>query len=122
MAQLTLYSFSPKVREDTEWERCSRRPATANAVKLKNRGERQRLEVVQLSLDRELARQLRRIELDRSELALWWRRRVTKTTSGGPRVRFPGGVRRNEKRDRPVRCTGPSTSAEGLSVTGVHVY
>lgn len=43
---------------------------------MKNRSERQRLEVIHLALDRQLARNLRRIELDRIEFADWSSKKV----------------------------------------------
>ncbi|VDP77503.1 unnamed protein product [Echinostoma caproni] len=57
------------VREETEWEQCSRNPDVARLVKTRNLIERNRLAVVRSQLDRELERELKRLSLERKEFS-----------------------------------------------------
>ncbi|THD24311.1 hypothetical protein D915_004877 [Fasciola hepatica] len=57
------------VREETEWEQCSRNPDVARLVKTRNLIERNRLTAVRTQLDRELERELKRLAIVRKEFA-----------------------------------------------------
>ncbi|VDD75913.1 unnamed protein product [Mesocestoides corti] len=93
-----------KVREDTQWEHCSYSPLIARAVKFKNRSERQRLEVIQLALDRQLERRLRCIELDRIGLTDWWLKvTVRPRTANVPPQRL---VSRSQRPGQGIRDLG----------------
>ncbi|KAA0191096.1 hypothetical protein FBUS_11438 [Fasciolopsis buskii] len=57
------------VREETEWEQCSRNPDVARLVKTRNMIERNRLTAVRNQLDRELEKELKRLTAERNEFA-----------------------------------------------------
>ncbi|CAL8103428.1 unnamed protein product [Calicophoron daubneyi] len=58
-----------QVREETEWERCSRNPEVARKVKTRNLVERRRLEILHSQLDRELEKELKRLTTERREFS-----------------------------------------------------
>ncbi|KAL7060113.1 hypothetical protein AAHC03_09606 [Spirometra sp. Aus1] len=102
------------VRENTEWERCSTTPRVARSVRLKNSNERRRLQTVRLSLDRQLERELRRLDFERNEFV-----EALERASGRPRtaVLRSGTSQLFEPREAQSRLSSPTaTVATGLDV------
>ncbi|CAH8469831.1 unnamed protein product [Schistosoma rodhaini] len=58
-----------EVREETEWEQCSRNPDVARFVKTRNLVERNRLQSLRSQLDKQLEWELKRLSLERREFA-----------------------------------------------------
>ncbi|VDL98778.1 unnamed protein product [Schistocephalus solidus] len=96
------------VREDIEWERCSTTPRVARSVRLKNCNERRRLQTLRLSLDRQLERELRRLEFERNEFV-----EALERASGRPRtavLRSSGTSQIFESRESQSQLSSPSTA------------
>ncbi|CAH8481122.1 unnamed protein product [Heterobilharzia americana] len=58
-----------EVREETEWEQCSRNPDVARFVKSRNLVERNRLQSLRSQLDKQLEWELKRLSLERREFS-----------------------------------------------------
>ncbi|TNN11906.1 hypothetical protein EWB00_004360 [Schistosoma japonicum] len=58
-----------EVREETEWEQCSRNPDVARFVKTRNLVERNRLQSLRSQLDKQLEWELKRLSIERREFS-----------------------------------------------------